>query len=302
MPTCPICNKEMKYINNSHLKSHGLTPTQFKELYPDVDAIPQEIREANKRNGLAGKNASRKTGLKKMEELIIKYNQNPKICKSCNCCMSYEKRRNKFCSKSCSVSFSNKTRKVIYSEEGMKSLIENILKNKKILQANRKKGNTEYKKNCTICNNIFVVTCKNKNKKTCSNKCLKKYQSLNNAREGNIKTKWGYYKGIYCASSWELAFLIHNLDLCKEIKRCELTFGYELKGEEHLYFPDFMMDGIIYEVKGRELEDVELKTQSVIDAGYTIEVIRKKQIEPIIKEIKKKYKVKDITQLYDKKI
>lgn len=62
------------------------------------------------------------------------------------------------------------------------------------------------------------------------------------------------------------------------------------------------MDGIIYEVKGRELEDVEIKTKAVIYAGYKIKLIRKKEIIPIIKSIKEKYGIKDITQLYDKKI
>lgn len=100
----------------------------------------------------------------------------------------------------------------------------------------------------------------------------------------------------------ELAFLIHNLDLNKKIERCGLKFTYEMDGKEKYYFPDFLMEEVIYEIKGRELKDVALKTKSVIDAGHRIEVIRKKQIEPIIKEIKKKYGVKDITQLYDKNI
>lgn len=61
------------------------------------------------------------------------------------------------------------------------------------------------------------------------------------------------------------------------------------------------MEEVIYEIKGRELEDVALKTKSVIEAGHRIEIIRKKQIEPMIKYIKEKYKIKDITKLYDVK-
>lgn len=43
------------------------------------------------------------------------------------------------------------------------------------------------------------------------------------------------------------------------------------------------------EIKGREREDVELKTQAVIKAGYEIQVITNKDIAPIIKSLQNKY-------------
>ncbi len=301
MPTCPICNKEMKYINNSHLKSHGLTPTQFKEQFPEVDAIPQEIREANKRNSKIAVQNSIKTGLKNLQKRIDEYNKNPKKCKNCGRDMDYEKRKNKFCSHNCAAIISNKNREFKYSEAGLKSLRECAAKIFSIVKPRKKKVCTPYDNICEICKKIFQIKWISKKKKTCSEKCLKKYQSMNNHRKNNTKTKFGYYNGTYCASSLELAFLIYNLDLGRDIKRCDLTFKYELEGEEHLYFPDFTINGTIYEVKGRELKDVEFKTKAVIDSGYTIHIIRKKEINPIIKSIKEKYGVRDITQLYDKK-
>lgn len=51
------------------------------------------------------------------------------------------------------------------------------------------------------------------------------------------------------------------------------------------------MDNIIYEVKCLDRGDVEVKTQAVVDAGYNIVLIKKKEITPIIN-----------TQLYDKEI
>jgi len=59
------------------------------------------------------------------------------------------------------------------------------------------------------------------------------------------------------------------------------------------------MNNIIYEVKGREFFNVALKTKAVKTAGHSINIIRKKEITPIIKTVKEKYKLKDITQLYD---
>lgn len=75
---------------------------------------------------------------------------------------------------------------------------------------------------------------------------------------------------------------------------------YEKNGKKHNYFPDFLMNNVIYEVKGYEAEDVKLKTQATINLGYSIELIRKKQIHEIIKAVKESYQVKDITSLYDK--
>lgn len=62
------------------------------------------------RNGLSRKEASLlgcKVNQKKKEERIKKYLENPSSCKSCGKILSYEKRNNIFCSRSCSVSFNN---------------------------------------------------------------------------------------------------------------------------------------------------------------------------------------------------
>jgi len=302
MPTCPICSKEMKYINNSHLKAHGLTPTQFKDIYPEVEAIPKEIREKNKQNSEKRKAGSKLCKEEQHSKRIEVYNCNPKKCLKCECVIPYEKKRNNFCSQTCAGLTNSIGRKVTYSEEGKKAQRESGLKNSiNFLKSSRRKKVINYKK-CVICESSYITKKNISGRKTCNDNCLKKYQSLHNAREGNTKTKFGYYKDIYCASSWELAFLVYNLDLGKEIRRCELNFSYIMGEEEKTYFPDFLMEDKIYEVKGRELEDVALKTQVVLDAGYQIELIRKKEITPIIKFLKEKYGIKDLTQLYDKKI
>lgn len=235
---------------------------------------------------------------KKSEKYQEKYNSNPKKCKNCYDAIEYKNRHNIFCSHNCAASYNNKNRQVEYSVETLENL-------KRIAELNFKnKVKKEIKKNinlCQVCFKEFITTYKNKNNKNCSKECKNKWHSLNNFKQNKTFGKCGYYRGIFCASSWELAFLIYNLDLNKDIKRCEHVFKYKLDNQEHLYFPDFMMEEVIYEIKGRELEDVALKTKSVIEAGHRIEIIRKKQIEPMIKYIKEKYKIKDITKLYDVK-
>ena len=39
---CPICNKKLKHITNSHLKTHNMTIEKFKEKYPDYQMISEE--------------------------------------------------------------------------------------------------------------------------------------------------------------------------------------------------------------------------------------------------------------------
>ncbi len=74
----------------------------------------------------------------------------------------------------------------------------------------------------------------------------------------NAKTrkKWswgysGYYRKFWCDSSWELAFLMYHLDNDIEIKRNNKGYSYTFYGKKHKFYPDFIIDGKFYEIKGR---------------------------------------------------
>ena len=280
---------------------------EFKNQFPNYETQSEEVKIKNIENrklAVKARVISVKAKAKKRLEIKVKnFLLLKKCCKQCSKLLAYKKEQGDFCNKSCATIHKNMNRIVIFTEKGKTKQKENgfkYLKNFLDYQKIRPKAHI-YDKVCEICKKDFQVTCQQKLNKTCSKECKSLLQSKVNHRENNTYGKSGYYQGIYCASSWELAFLIYNKDLAKDIKRCDLTFNYVMKDIEHTYFPDFIMDNIIYEVKGRELEDVKFKTESVIKAGYKIEVIRRKEILPIIKEIKIKYKVKDITQLYDLK-
>lgn len=293
MVTCPICNKEMNYINNSHLKKHSLTPASFKLKFLNLKYISQiAINKMSVKEDGFNRAIEKNREIKKQ-----KFLKSNKKCKNCECLLDYEKRKNIFCSHSCSATFSNLNRKVIYSEEGMKNLrkigLESSFKNFKNYIAKF------FNLQCKICKKDFSVGYKKKKHQTCSPECKKKAHALFNHKQTKSYAKSGYYKGIYCASSWELAFLIFNKDLEKNIIRCNKHFEYEIKNKKHLYFPDFLMDKTIYEIKGRDFGDVKIKAQAVIDGGYDIKIFRRKEIMPLIKSIQEKYKVKDITELYD---
>lgn len=124
------------------------------------------------------------------------------------------------------------------------------------------------------------------------------------ANAGNTKgnrSKKGYYKGIYCGSSYELVYVIYNLDHNISFKRCDKYYEYEYKGLKHLYFPDFeLSDGTIIEIKGYHTDIVDIKSGSVKDRP--IKVLYKKDLLEYFKYVCSSYNVKEseIYMLYDK--
>ena len=64
--------------------------------------------EAGKKGYEASKDKLDAYRKKRTRDSIQRYEDNPKLCPTCNTQIPYEKRVNKFCSKSCSASFNNR--------------------------------------------------------------------------------------------------------------------------------------------------------------------------------------------------
>lgn len=144
--------------------------------------------------------------------------------------------------------------------------------------------------------------CKRKNKPTARSKCKEKTISTKRKkcrRKRKITSYRGYYQGIKCDSRWELAFLIYCLDKGRKIKRCDKVFYYTVKGKEHKYFPDFMINNIIIEIKGKWKKNLQHKLMSVINEGYKIKLIDQKNIGPYLKYCYKKFGTEELQKLYD---
>lgn len=129
-----------------------------------------------------------------------------------------------------------------------------------------------YNKNpkiCPICNKIIPY--ERRKRKTCCKECEHLLKINNGKNHKNLKLggyvpnscrgKCGYYKGIYCDSTYELVYLIYCLDHNIDIKRCEETFEYEYEGKIHTYHPDFVVNNELIEIKNyyRELNDIKLQ-------------------------------------------
>lgn len=205
------------------------------------------------------------------------------ICKNCGkeFTEKYSKYSNgKFCCRKCARSYSTKEKR---KDINKKISNDTILKYKAIYEKNPKI--------CPICNKIIPY--EKKRFKTCSYECGKKlavlhcdYSNCGGYRKNGGFGKHGYYKGIYCDSTYELAYLIYCLDHNIDIKRCNETFEYEYEGKKHKYHPDFIVNGELIEIKGYYTDLVDVKAESV-DKPYKI--LYKEDLQEVFKYVAKTY-------------
>ena len=116
-------------------------------------------------------------------------------------------------------------------------------------------------------------------------------------RNGSGRSKSGYYKGIYCGSTYELCWVIYNLDHNISFSRFS---GYLTDGKIK-YYPDFILSDTneIIEIKGFLTESVKIKTQLAIDKGFKIKVLYKEDLKNIFSYVEQKYFTKNFYTLYD---
>jgi hypothetical protein len=277
--SCIICRKQftVQGIVTHHMRSHG----SEREKSKFIGAIDQKhtLKQTN----------------------ITTYDTNPKTCKLCNAVIPYSRRVNDFCSSSCSATYSNKTR--VLSPEAKSNISEAAKQNAWRLQSYTEARKEKqppyskiYQKVCATCGLNF--SSRWKTTLTCSSECRSTRHALFNHKQNKTFGKCGYFAGLWCASTWELAFVIYSIDQGSMVSRCPDHFEYEYNGKIKRYFPDFTIDGIIYEIKGQMTDDVPIKTNAVINAGRLINVLTKPNITPMLKYVKTKYGVTDLTTLY----
>ncbi len=115
---------------------------------------------------------------------------------------------------------------------------------------------------------------------------------------GSGRGKCGWYKGISCDSSWELAYVIWAIDQGIPIRRSERVFEYTKKtGELGHYYPDFEVEGNLVEVKGPRDPHWREKKACVDEP---LEVIDKRKIKFYITYVKDTYHVEKVEDMYEK--
>lgn len=119
-------------------------------------------------------------------------------------------------------------------------------------------------------------------------------------RVGSGRGKKGWYKGFFCDSTYELVYIIYNIDNNIDFKRCNRIYTYTgFDGKTHKYYPDFeLIDGSLVEIKGYYSPTVDLKIASVTDRP--IKVLYEKDLEYAFNWVKSHYTYKNLFDLYEK--
>lgn len=164
-----------------------------------------------------------------------------------------------YCSRSCSNSRGPR------SEETKQKIREAVLAKPTGIALLKRGGNhlkgsqraPRVVKTCPTCNTEFEQRL-SATAVYCSTKCVRR----GGMREGSGRAKTGWYKGIYCGSTYELAFLIWHLDHNLKIERSTDVFEYTYDGKTHKYYPDFVVDSQNYEIKGRMVDADYAKLQA----------------------------------------
>ena len=248
---------------------------------------------------------SRKNTLEKLKEPRKTYNL---ICSKCGKEFSLQLKESEYlkgnyrktCSAKCANSHSLTSESKDKISKGVRNyILNNIekysnLKNSEIdldlyIQNKTKRKRKTYLIICKECGKEHVSH--SKDTKFCSLSCASKYnnrkykethdgKTLGGYKEGSVKNyKSGRYKGIWCDSSWELAFILYHLDRGEVVERNREIRYYNYYGQWKKFYPDFKINSTIYEIKGRQDEYAKAKYKYNEDIIFLYKEDMKKYIE-----------------------
>jgi len=116
--------------------------------------------------------------------------------------------------------------------------------------------------------------------------------------EGSGRGKKGRYKGYYCDSTYELVWIIYNLDHGITFKRNTKAYIYEYNGKKHKYYPDFELeDKSLVELKGYHTDLVDVKIAAVKDVSITVLYLQ--DLQYAFDWVKQHYTYRKLEDLYD---
>ena len=278
-----------------------LSNDELIQLFKDYD---YSLRKFDKSNNLSG-NTLRRLFIKRnidynkikndyllqqkqLEENKILY------CENCGKVIDGSYGSGRFCNRHCATIYGNTHRPKRSAESKKKTSIS--VKNSIKCQIAAERSRKIY--NCKQCNKEFSISdIRDINGRLyCSKECKHKYLSEHTGgyREGSGRGKQGWYKGIHCDSSWELAYLVYHLDHNLYIERCKEKRQYVWNNKQHTYYPDFITDDGIIEIKGYSTDQWKSKEEQNSD----VKVLYKNEIKPYLDYVTNTYGT-DFIKLYD---
>lgn len=213
--------------------------------------------------------------------------------------------------KTCSVECAHKLTTLNTNLEEKNKKISNSLKGKSTwIKGKKRNTNNQWTINpnwtpykiCPICGKEY----KNNRLKYCSKECSDKGRSINlskslKGKSGGLrpnaykKYKSGLYHGIHCDSSWELVFVIYCEDHNIDVKRNHKYLTYIFENREYKYYPDFIINEQLYEIKGYENSKAKAKHEQHPEVIYLNKQKMKKYLDYVINKYGSDY-----IKLYDR--
>jgi hypothetical protein len=233
--------------------------------------------------------------------LRAQYDHSPKVCLQCKVIIPYDARYNDYCSHKCSAIHTQKYGgNCCWSDVDKKRISEWAKKYA------YKKPRERIKKICLCCHSEFEVT-KAAVKKFCSRECSGKWIRETGYMKGKTggyrkeagRGKMGWYKGYYCNSTWELAWVIYQLDRGMRFKRNTEGFEYEFNKKRLKFYPDFILEnGEYVEIKGWITDKDKAKFSAF---PKTLNILYRKDMTPILNSVVSKYG-KEYWKLYGRRL
>ena len=278
-----------------------LSNDELIQLFRDYD---YSLRKFDKSNNLSS-NTLRRLFIKRIIDYYkIKINyllqqtqlEESKIlyCENCGKVIDGSYGSGRFCNRHCATIYGNTHRPKRSAESKKKTSIS--VKNSIKCQIAAERSRKIY--HCKYCNKEFFISDIRdiSGRLYCSKECKHKYLSEHTGgyREGSGRGKQGWYKGIHCDSSWELAFLVYYMDHNLYIERCKEKRQYVWNNKQHTYYPDFITDDGIIEIKGYSTDQWKSKEEQNPD----VKVLYKNEIKPYLDYVTNTYGT-DFIKLYD---
>ena len=278
-----------------------LSNDELIQLFKDYD---YSLRKFDKSNNLSG-NTLRRLFIKRnidynkiKNDYLLQQKQlgENKIlyCENCGKVIDGSYGSGRFCNRHCATIYGNTHRPKRSAESKKKTSIS--VKNSIKCQIAAERSRKIY--HCKQCNKEFSISdIRDINGRLyCSKECKHKYLSEHTGgyREGSGRGKQGWYKGIHCDSSWELAYLVYHLDHNLYIERCKEKRQYVWNNKQHTYYPDFITDDGIIEIKGYSTDQWKSKEEQNSD----VKVLYKNEIKPYLDYVTNTYGT-DFIKLYD---
>lgn len=183
-----------------------------------------------------------------------------------------------------------------HSEETKRKISEKLKECVRLNPDKFKRSQKEKILRCCINCNIQMELRPSDKKIFCSLKCreesIKKGYLKGKSgglREGAGRSKSGWYKGYFCNSSYELAWVLYSLDNNIIFKRNTEGFQYtNTNGKISKYYPDFYIEETktYVEIKGYKEKEFDNKQNSFSEK---IIVVDKTEIKPILQYVRNKY-------------